>query len=49
MAAVAVRTPLREGDTGPVIAALQAWLNPTFPSSPISILDRSGTVLKPSR
>src|SRR5687767_15100150 len=31
MAAVAVRTPLREGDSGPEVALLQAWLNATFP------------------
>jgi Glycosyl hydrolases family 25/Putative peptidoglycan binding domain len=31
MDVVALRTPLREGDTGPIVAALQAWLNATFP------------------
>ncbi len=28
----AVRDPLREGDTGPAVAALQRWLNAVFPS-----------------
>jgi Phage tail lysozyme/Putative peptidoglycan binding domain len=32
MTSVAVRAPLREGERGPDVAALQAWLNKTFPS-----------------
>ena len=32
MAPASVRPSLREGDRGPAVAALQSWLNATFPS-----------------